>query len=77
MGSVFTSIDEYGLHGKRKERVFIGFYPGASAVEAFQNELSQHKHAKGSVQFSISEPLPMELIQRIVKFRVEENRSKK
>ncbi|QMV41261.1 iron chaperone [Cohnella cholangitidis] len=51
----------------------IGFYPGASGIEAFQQELSTYKGAKGSVQFPIDKPLPYELISRIVKFRVAQN----
>jgi uncharacterized protein YdhG (YjbR/CyaY superfamily) len=51
----------------------IGFYPGASGIEAFQQELSAYKGAKGSVQFPIEKPLPYELISRIVKFRVAQN----
>lgn len=39
----------------------IGFYPGANSIEAFKSRLSKYKHAKGSVQFSIEEPLPVEL----------------
>ncbi|MCM3786249.1 DUF1801 domain-containing protein [Neobacillus mesonae] len=52
----------------------IGFYPGASGIAAFQDELSVYKSAKGSVQFPLDQPLPYELISRIVKFRVMENR---
>ncbi|AIQ57584.1 iron chaperone [Paenibacillus borealis] len=51
----------------------IGFYPAPRGIEAFKEELAQYKGAKGSVQFPINEPLPYELITRIVKFRVEEN----
>jgi uncharacterized protein YdhG (YjbR/CyaY superfamily) len=51
----------------------IGFYPTASGIEAFKNELSDYKGAKGSVQFPIDKPLPYELISEIVKFRVGEN----
>lgn len=47
----------------------IGFYPGAAAIAAFRKELSGYKTAKGSVQFSFDEPLPLDLIARIVKFR--------
>jgi uncharacterized protein YdhG (YjbR/CyaY superfamily) len=52
----------------------IGFYPGASAVTAFGEELSAYKSAKGSVQFPFSEPLPLDLVTRIVKFRVQQER---
>jgi uncharacterized protein YdhG (YjbR/CyaY superfamily) len=51
----------------------IGFYPAPRGIEAFKDELSKYKGAKGSVQFPIGEPLPLDLITRIVKFRVAEN----
>lgn len=52
----------------------IGFYPAPRGIEAFKEELSQYKGAKGSVQFPIHEPMPLDLIGKIVKFRVEENK---
>ncbi|WP_063567148.1 DUF1801 domain-containing protein [Paenibacillus sp. O199] len=51
----------------------IGFYPGASGIEAFKEELSRYKGAKGSVQFPLDQPLPEDLIRRIVEFRVQVN----
>tara|TARA_B100000508_G_C11315290_1_gene206701 strand:- start:49 stop:405 length:357 start_codon:yes stop_codon:yes gene_type:complete len=54
----------------------IGFYATPSGHEAFQKELAGYKQGKGSVQFPLSEPLPLELIQRIITFRVQENLSK-
>jgi len=51
----------------------IGFYPAPRGIEKFKEELSQFKGAKGSVQFPMDKPLPLELIRRIVLFRVEEN----
>jgi uncharacterized protein YdhG (YjbR/CyaY superfamily) len=54
----------------------IGFYPAPRGIEAFQEELSRYKGAKGSVQFPIDQPLPLELISRIVKFRRLENLEK-
>jgi uncharacterized protein YdhG (YjbR/CyaY superfamily) len=54
----------------------IGFYPAPRGIEAFQQELSRYKGAKGSVQFPLDEPLPLELISRIVAFRAAENREK-
>ena len=50
----------------------IGFYPIPSAVEAFKKELSSYKQGKGSVQFPIAEPVPLDLIRRIVEFRIKE-----
>lgn len=54
----------------------IGFYPAPSGIEAFREELAQYKGAKGSVQFPLDKPLPLDLISRIVKFRAAENREK-
>ena len=54
----------------------IGFYPAPRGIAAFQEELSQYKGAKGSVQFPLDRPLPLELISRIVKFRAQENLKK-
>jgi len=51
----------------------LGFYPGASGIEAFKKELSNYKGAKGSVQFPFDKPLPLDLVKRIVKFKVNEN----
>ncbi len=55
----------------------IGFYAIPSGHSQFEKELSGYKHGKGSVQFPLKEPLPLDLIARIVKFRVEENSAKK
>lgn len=55
----------------------IGFYPTASGILAFKKELSIYKGAKGSVQFPLTEELPLNLITKIVKFRVQENSQKR
>ena len=54
----------------------IGFYPIPSGVEAFEKELSPYKQGKGSVQFPIDQPVPYDLVRRIVTFRVNENLGK-
>jgi len=54
----------------------IGFYALPSGNEAFQKELSAYKTGKGSIQFPIDKPMPLALITKIVKFRVEENMQK-
>lgn len=51
----------------------IGFYPAPSGIEAFKEEISKYKWAKGSVQFPLDQPVPLDLIRRIVLFRVAEN----
>ena len=55
----------------------IGFYPIPSGVEAFKKELSKYKQGKGSVQFPLAEPVPYDLVKRIVQFRVKEQPAKK
>ena len=54
----------------------IGFYPVPSGIEAFKEELKPYKSGKGSAQFPLGQPMPMDLIRRIVEFRVEENMRK-
>ncbi len=54
----------------------LGFYPTPSGTEQFKDELSRYKHAKGSVQFPIDEPMPIDLIRRIVRFRRDEIQKK-
>lgn len=54
----------------------IGFYPAPTGVEAFKEELSAYKNAKGSVQFPLDQPMPLDLIRRIVAYRVAENLKK-
>lgn len=52
----------------------IGFYPAPSGIEAFKNELSEYKGTKGSIHFPMKRPIPYELVSKIVKFRVAENK---
>jgi len=52
----------YGRH--------VGFYPTPEGIAAFKDELTAYRTAKGSVQFPLGEPLPTDLIRRMVAFRV-------
>jgi uncharacterized protein YdhG (YjbR/CyaY superfamily) len=54
----------------------IGFYATPNGHEAFAKEFSKYKQGKGSVQFPITEPMPLKLIESVVKFRVKENQKK-
>lgn len=54
----------------------VGFYPTPSGIEAFKEELARYQGAKGSVRFPLDEPMPLDLITRIVKMRVAENLKK-
>jgi len=51
----------------------IGFYPTPVGIEEFNEELSVYKGGKGSVQFPLDQPIPYDLISRIVAFRLKSN----
>jgi uncharacterized protein YdhG (YjbR/CyaY superfamily) len=51
----------------------IGFYPLPSGLKVFEAELKPYKRGKGSIQFPLGQPLPTDLIRRIVEFRIHEN----
>jgi uncharacterized protein YdhG (YjbR/CyaY superfamily) len=50
----------------------VGFYATPTGHNEFTKELAKYKQGKGSVQFPINEPMPLDLITKIVKFRVSE-----
>ena len=58
------------------QKRYVGFYPTGSGIAAFQEELAAYETTKGAVHLPLDRPLPLDLIQRIVRFRVEENRQK-
>ena len=54
----------------------IGFYPTATPIPAFKKELAPYKISKGAIQFPIDKPIPVDLVKRIVAFKVKENMAK-
>jgi uncharacterized protein YdhG (YjbR/CyaY superfamily) len=52
----------------------IGFYPKPEALLAFKKELAVYKSSKGAVQFPIDKPMPLALIKKMVKFRIQANK---
>lgn len=50
----------------------IGFYPAPIGIEEFTEELALYQVGRGTLQFPLDEPVPFELIRKIVKFRVKE-----
>lgn len=52
----------------------IGLYPLPSAIEKFRPELKNYKYAKGSIQFPLDKPMPLDLISKIVKFKANEKK---
>jgi uncharacterized protein YdhG (YjbR/CyaY superfamily) len=80
--TISYAIPAFKLNGKTLVyfaafKKHIGFYPTSSPMEAFKKELAPFKHAKGSIQFPLENPIPYDLVKKIVKFRVKENESKK
>lgn len=51
----------------------MGFYPAPTGMAEFEKELAPYKQGKGSVQFPMSEELPLSLVSKIVAFRIREN----
>lgn len=79
--SISYGMPAYKVNGKplvyfAGYKSHIGFYATPTGHSAFEKELSNYKQGKGSVQFPLSEPLPMKLIAEIVRFRLSENQVK-
>jgi len=55
----------------------VGFYPTSSGIEAFKKELSGYEVSKGTVRFPLDNPIPFDLVRKIVRYRVKENLHKK
>jgi uncharacterized protein YdhG (YjbR/CyaY superfamily) len=70
-------MPSYSLHGMlvyfAAFKNHIGFYPGASGVGTFLPGLSGYKTSKGTIQFPLDRPMPLDLVREIVRFRVGEN----
>lgn len=73
-------MPSYKYHGRlvyfAAHTKHIGFYPFKTAINAFKKELKDFEGAPGTVRFPFDKPLPLELIKRMVKFRVKENLEK-
>ncbi len=54
----------------------IGFYPAPSGVSAFQTELKPYIKGKGTIQFPLDQPIPYDLVRKVVRFRIAENARK-
>ncbi len=71
------AMPAFALHGNlvyfAAAKHHIGLYPTSSGIAAFQDEVSAYEGSKGAVRFPIGQPLPLDLITRIVRYRVAEN----
>lgn len=52
----------------------IGFYPLPEALKEFENDFIErkYKYSKGAVQFPLKEELPLDLVEKMIKFRISE-----
>lgn len=75
----------YGIAGYKQQGMLIYFagfahhvsvYPAPRTAPEFKKELAAYKGGKGTVQFPLDEPLPLELVTRIVQYRLEQNEQK-
>lgn len=70
----------YKIHGVlvyfAANKHHIGFYPTASPITVFSDELTAYKTSKGAIQFPIETAIPVDLVRRIVEFRVNEDEIK-
>ena len=79
--TISYAIPTFDLNGKHLVHFagyarHVGLYPAPSGLEAFKEDFKPYKSGKGSVQFPLGQPLPVDLILRIVEFRVAENTGK-
>jgi uncharacterized protein YdhG (YjbR/CyaY superfamily) len=51
----------------------IGLYPPVSGDKALEKDIAQYSGPKGNLQFPLDEPIPYDLIERIVKLRVKQD----
>jgi uncharacterized protein YdhG (YjbR/CyaY superfamily) len=70
-------IPTFALHGNLVHfavyKNHIGLYPGSRTIEKFSSELAKFETSKGAIRFPLDTPIPFDLIERIVKERIEEN----
>jgi uncharacterized protein YdhG (YjbR/CyaY superfamily) len=75
----------YGIAGYKYHGMLIFFagfsnhvsvYPAPRGAAAFKKELVAYKGGKGTVQFPLDKPIPLDLVTRIVRFRATENLAK-
>jgi len=52
---------------------YIGLYPASTGIAEFEQEIAQYGAGKGTMKFPLGQPIPFELIARIVEFRVKQS----
>ncbi|QNI34805.1 DUF1801 domain-containing protein [Alloacidobacterium dinghuense] len=79
-----TEVISYGIPAFKHKTVLVWYaafanhcslFPTASVIETFKDELEAFTISKGTIQFPINKPLPIALIKKIVKLRVQNAQS--
>ena len=82
-----TECISYQMPAFKQENVLVyfavaknhfGFYPSSKPIEVFKKQLDEkgYAYSKGAIQFPLDKPIPVKLIQEIVKYRLKENELK-
>ena len=53
---------------------YVSLYPVPAGSEAFERQIAKYVDGKGTVKFALDEPLPIKLIERVVKLHLEANK---
>jgi len=79
-----TEVISYGIPGFKVDgrllvsyaafKNHLSFYPASGAVrDALGDEVLRYFTGKGTIRFTVEEPIPADLVRRIVAVRLEEN----
>ena len=68
----FKVNGEYFVHFSAWKN-HIGMYPIPAGNEAFQKQIEPYRSAKSSLNFPLDKPMPIKLIEKVIKFRIAEN----
>lgn len=54
----------------------VSLYPVPAGSEAFERQIAKYAGGKGTVKFALDEPLPLKLIERVIKLHLVVNKKK-
>jgi len=57
-------------------KTHIGLYPPVSGGKALEKAVARYSGPKGNLQFPLDEPIPYDLIERVVRLRVKQDLAK-
>ncbi len=54
----------------------ISLYPAPWGAEALKKEMSAFEGSKGTIKFPLDKPMPLDLIKKMVRYRMKENEAR-